>query len=67
MAAKVSVTPQELLPALDGFFERQIFDTVQWIVVDEGPHRPVSRDDFPRKADDAPQFHSPGFNVGYGL
>jgi hypothetical protein len=32
-------------------------------VVDEGPHRPVLRNDFTRKTDDAAQFHSPGFNV----
>ena len=63
MAGKIAVAAHELLPAFNGFFERQIFNAVQWIVVDESPHRPVLGDDFASKTDDPAQFHSPGFNV----
>ena len=64
MAGKIAVASHELFAAPDGFFKRKIFEAVEWIVVDEGPHRPVLRDDFAREADHAAQFHPSGFNVG---
>src|SRR5438128_486167 len=40
----------------------QILETVEWIVVDEGAHRPVLRNDFAGQANDAAQLHALGFN-----
>ena len=64
VAGQVAVASQELLAAPDGIFKRKIFQTVKRVVVNEGPHRPVLRDDFAGEADDASQLHPSRFDVG---
>ena len=68
IAGEIAVASQELLATPDGFFKREILQAMKRVVMHEGPHGPILRDDFAREADDAAEFHAPGFNVdGVGL
>jgi hypothetical protein len=64
MAGQITVSIQELLSTPNRLFKRKVLDTMQWIVVDEGPHRPILRNDFPRESDDSSQLHSPRLDIG---
>ena len=46
MARKIAVAAHELFATPDGLFEREVFKTVKRVVMHEGAHRPVLRDDF---------------------
>src|SRR5689334_13052555 len=66
-AGEITAAAHELFAAADRFFKGKVFETVERVVMHEGPHGPILRDDFPGEADDAAQLHPPGFNVGRAL
>src|SRR2546421_213624 len=41
----------------------QVFETMQRVMMDECAHRPILRDDFPGKPDDAAKFHAAGIGI----
>jgi hypothetical protein len=62
-ARKVAIPTHELLAATNRFLEREIFETVERIVVHERPHRPILGDDFAGELHDAAQLHPSGLDV----
>ena len=61
MAGQIAVAPHELFAAPDGLFKRKVLEAMERIVVHEGPHRPVLRDDFACEVNDPTQLHPSEF------
>ena len=49
--------------APDGFFEGEIFEAMERVVMHEVPHRPILGDDLAREADHTPELHASGFDI----
>jgi hypothetical protein len=64
LTRKIPVAAHELFAAPDGLFKRKVFQTVKRVVMHEGAHRPVLRDDFTCEMDNPSQFHPSRFDVG---
>jgi len=62
-AGEIAVPSEELFPAPDGFFEGEIFEAMEGIVMHEVPHRPILGDNLACEADHAPELHAFGFNI----
>jgi hypothetical protein len=67
MTGKIAVAAHELFAAPDRLFKWEVFQTVKRVVMHEGAHRPVLRDDLAREMDYSSQFHPSRFDVGRAI